>query len=264
MRKVLVPVKLSKTLEAAKNAAVFVADKTGAEIHFLYVAEEQDNGNKNILNREKLEKLASQIKDISTKTFITEGVPYDDIISHTEEEKIDLIIFCSDGTSGYHESYTAGNLLRVTRLSGCPVLIVPQDYDFKSLNKIIFASDFTFETDYREKVLEVCKALKKLTQAFDPHIDLLFIDTENCNHQKILSCMEEFGGACEIYGVGFKIEKADTVDEGIVSFTKRNKSDAIAIIGHGSGSYYTQLRTSISEKLIEKAKVPVIIFRLEN
>jgi nucleotide-binding universal stress UspA family protein len=264
MKKILVPVDFSESAKIASEAATIIAEKTGAEIHFLHVAEEVVAGEESNNFKEKLKKFASELSAVKAKTFVTDGVPYDDIVSHAEEHNIDLIIVCSEGISGYHGSYTTGNILRIIRLATCPLLFIPKDFKFEELSNIIFVSDFTFEYDYREKVLASCCKLKELTTEFQPQVDLLFIDTENCNEEKIMSCMEEFGKECDLQNIGFEIEKAESVDEGTLTFAKKKKADLIAMIGHGSGSYYTQLRTSISEKIIDSSEIPVMIFRLEK
>jgi nucleotide-binding universal stress UspA family protein len=264
MKKILVPVDFSEASEIAVKTASAIADKTGAEIHLLHVTEEVVAGDESNNFKQQLQKFRSEIKGVRAQTFVTDGVPYDDVVSHAEEHHIDLIILCSDGTASYHSSYTASNILRITRPATCPVLIVPKQQRDLGFSKIVFVSDFTFEYDYREKVLDICCRLKSLTKDLSPEIDLLFIVTENCDEEKIIGCMEDFGKECGLKDIGMKIEKAGSVEEGARNYAEKSGADIIAMIGHGSGNYYTQLRTSISEKIIEKAEIPVMIFRIVN
>jgi nucleotide-binding universal stress UspA family protein len=262
MKKILVPVELSELSEKALKAAENIAAETGAEIHLLHVMEEVHAGEKENELKQRLDELASDVRAGNVETYLTEGVPYDDVINHSEENGIDLIMLCSDVNMSYHGTYTASNVLRITRLSNVPVMVIPKKSENLKIEKILFVSDFTFEYDYRETVMKVCLRLKDLFADMGPSIELLFIDTQGCDEQRIEKCMVELAKDCGFNNIAYKIHKAATIEGGALEYAEKSGADILSLIGHGSGNYYTQLRTSISEKLLEESSKPVIIFKV--
>jgi nucleotide-binding universal stress UspA family protein len=263
MKKILVPVDFSETSEVAVNIAKEFSKSAGAEIHFIHVTETVE------VEKEKQDpnhKLQSFILDHGIKnfkSFVKEGVPYDDVVMHCEEHDTDLILLVSNGTNKYHGSYMVSNVLRITRLASCPVLVIPSDIKEFAAKRILFVSDFTYECDYKEDVEKVYNKLINLTEDFSPEIDLLYVKTNGQAEEKVEKCMKDFSEGVN-KNTKTHITTAQTVEEGAKEFAKNNNYDIISIIGHGSGNYYTQLRTSICEKLLEISDMPVLVFRISK
>jgi nucleotide-binding universal stress UspA family protein len=268
MKNILVPIDFSGQSEACRDIAVKIASKTKAVIHYIHTSESvavEKEGNQEIQGiEEKLKSFASKSGNIKTKSLVTDGVPFDDVINYSEENNIDLIIISSDGTGTYHSSSMASNVLRITRLANCPVLIIPQNIRQLEINKIVFVSDFTYEYDYRENVEQVFQKLLDSTKDFKPKIELLYVKLEEDSEEKVKKCMMEFAESFEKKNIRPNIIKSKSVENGALGYAKEADADLICLIGHGSGNYYTQLRTSISEKLLEKTDLPILIIRVSN
>jgi nucleotide-binding universal stress UspA family protein len=265
MKKILVPIDFSESSEIAVKIAKELADLTGAEIDFIHVLETVPSEKEKYAEdpNQKLQSfiLNKGIEDF--KSFVTEGIPFDDVIMHCEEHQTDLIVLASEGTSKYHGTYTASNVLRITRLAPCPVLIIPSVVKEFSAEKILFVNDFTYEYDYKEDVEKVFQSLIQLTSELSSEIDLLYIKLNGQPEEKIKKCMSEFSNG---FSQDYKtiIATGKTVEEGALDYAKAKNYNIISIIGHGSGNYYTQLRTSICEKLIEISNLPVLVFRISK
>jgi nucleotide-binding universal stress UspA family protein len=261
MNNILVPIDFSEYSEAASAIAVKIASVTGAQIHYLHTNESKSN-NQEI--EEKLKAFTSKIKDVKTKTFIMDGVPFDDVINHSEEYDSGLIILSSSPVGAYHSSYTATNVLRITRLANCPVLIIPPNINKVSLKHIVFVNDFSFEIDYKEQVEKIFQSLVDLTQDFKPEFDLLYVNQDGANEEKLEKCMVDFAEGFSGQNLKTNIVKSESIEDGALAFAKKSGADVICLIGHGSGNYYTELRVSISERILEKADLPVILIRSSN
>lgn len=267
MKNILVPIDFTESSESAKAIAIKIAKQTGAEIHYLHSSETVSvvrEGNEEHQLEERLKSFASGPKNVKVETFVTDGVPFDDIITHSEDFESGLIILCTDGSKTYHSNFSASNVLRVTRLASCPVLIVPHSQKEVNFEKIVFASDFTYEFDYKEQVEKVFNNMLGLTSSFSPEINLLYVKMNGEPEDKVKKCMEDFSGAFADVNIKSNIIRSKSVENGILGFSKEHGAGVVCMIGHGSGNYYTQLRTSISEKLIAKTDVPVLIIRVSN
>ncbi|MBA3900337.1 MAG: universal stress protein [Bacteroidetes bacterium] len=261
MKNILVPIDFSEYSKTASAIAEKIAKVTGAEIHYLHTNESKNEHEK---LHEKLNSFAPQSKEIKSKAFITDGVPFDDIINHSEEFESDLIIICSSGMESYHSSYATTNVLKITRLANCPVLIIPPNIKEINLDKILFVNDFTYEIDYKEQVERVFQTLVELTKDFKPEINLLYVKQNGIPEEKLEKCMIDFAESFDGMEIGSNIKESESVEDGAIGFAKETGADAICMIGHGSGNYFTELRVSVSEKVIEKADVPVILIKVTN
>lgn len=94
-------------------------------------------------NREKLDKLVAQYRatyareDFHFVAIFDFDVFIDAIAQTVESKNIDLIVMGTNGASGAREAVFGSNTLQVIRKINCPVLAVPEDYQFQSLTKVM-------------------------------------------------------------------------------------------------------------------------------
>ncbi|MDQ3193300.1 MAG: hypothetical protein M3Q58_17085 [Bacteroidota bacterium] len=112
--------------------------------------------------------------------------------------------------------------------------------------------------------MEDFKNLISLTSAFNPEIKLLYLNIDKRDEKEVKENMENFISEFPVQKLSLNILKNENVEDGALEFMKKSNADVLSISGHGSGDYYTQLRTSISEKTIEKSSYPVLIFRIDS
>ena len=74
-----------------------------------------------------LEKIANSVRDenLSVKIVTKIGVPYQEIIKYSQENRIDLIVMCSRGESGFTRWLVGSITDHVIRGSRVPVLVIP-------------------------------------------------------------------------------------------------------------------------------------------
>ncbi|HEX9037489.1 MAG TPA: universal stress protein [Ktedonobacterales bacterium] len=73
-----------------------------------------------------LEKMAAlkALEGLSVITRVTEGPAVDNILSLSEEERVDLIVMCARGVKGYHRWKLGGVTQHVTHHAQAPVLVL--------------------------------------------------------------------------------------------------------------------------------------------
>ncbi len=222
-----------------------------------------DNGKKSF-SEEKLNEFASKTDGVKVESFIKEGVAYDEIVNHSEECICDLIILYFSEKVSCHINYNAPNVLRITRLSNCPVLVIPASKEKFEIKKILFVADFSFDSDNKENIHEVFFSFLNLTEAFKPEIELLYVNLDKREEKKVKENMQNFISAYPKHKLSTHITRSESVEDGTLEFIKKSNSSIISVAGHGSGDYYTSLRTSISEKILNKSDFPVLFFRIRS
>lgn len=82
--------------------------------------------------------LKHKFKIISSFSFLV-----DQIKETIEEKRIDLVVTGTKGASGLEEVFMGSNAVRIIKsVKNCPVLAVPQHFEFATPNEIAFATDF--------------------------------------------------------------------------------------------------------------------------
>ncbi len=91
-----------------------------------------------------------------------------------EKHKIDLVIMGTRGSTGTKEFFYGSNTVHIiNKMRLCPVLVVPDEYDFIEPKQIAFPTDFN--RFYDEKQLEY---LKHFADLFNSKIRIVHIKTE--------------------------------------------------------------------------------------
>ncbi len=145
LRRILLPTDLSKYSAAATPYACSIAQRFDAELHLLYVFE-QDTGSTYVRGmpipdaKSEIEQLKQQVAE-SLATWIDadwesshrvirvtgEGHPYVEIIRYSKNHKIDLIVMGTHGRSGISHVLMGSVAQKIVRKASCPVLTVRPD-----------------------------------------------------------------------------------------------------------------------------------------
>ena len=92
---------------------------------------------------EKLKaKLHADYPDCVLETFVDKGAEIQQIISYSKKNKIDLIIMGTIGASGLKEVIIGSVTVAIIAKSDCPVLAVPSNYKYKSIQKMLMPTNY--------------------------------------------------------------------------------------------------------------------------
>jgi nucleotide-binding universal stress UspA family protein len=141
--KILLPTDFSECAAQAQTTAVDLAGKLGSEIVLFQVLVETPLYGESVLNMPKVrrvydaqrkwaeETLEARVGDlrqrgIKARWRVQVGVPFEEIVSIAEEERVDMIVMGTHGRSGLNRALLGSVAERVIRLAPCPVLTVRQ------------------------------------------------------------------------------------------------------------------------------------------
>ena len=139
--KILVPTDGSEHAVRAEEEAIYIAEKTGAELIGLSTVENnfvnglplndevyelnnllKENTKNNVDNFEEL--VHEKASSVSVRSIIKEGTPANAILETAEEEDVDLIIIGSSGKSGFDRFLMGSVADKVSKSAKCSVLVV--------------------------------------------------------------------------------------------------------------------------------------------
>ena len=100
-----------------------------------------------------------------------------------KEWEINLIVMGTKGATGAKEFFFGSNAIHVIKSVGnCPVLVIPEEYDFVVPNQIAFPTDFN--RFYSDKEL---KPLKQIADLYNSKIRIVHI-----NEEEVLNDVQEY------------------------------------------------------------------------
>ncbi|MEO8934832.1 MAG: universal stress protein, partial [Xanthomarina sp.] len=91
-----------------------------------------------------------------------------EITDQVKEHQIDYVIMGTKGATGAKEVLFGSNTVHVFKQVKCPVLAVPDSFNFEKLNHILFPTDY--EIDYKNKQV---KPLVELSEKHQAKINIL-------------------------------------------------------------------------------------------
>lgn len=135
--RILVPTDGSKGSEVALEHAESLAEKYGAEVHLLYVADVRTQNTGNLIpnlmgeleqtGQEAVEEMKEKLGDLNIKTEVRRGIPHREINDYAGEEDIDLIVMGTHGRTGLDRVLLGSVTEKIVRTSKIPVMTVGRE-----------------------------------------------------------------------------------------------------------------------------------------
>ena len=184
------------------------------------------------------------------------------VASVLAEKDIDLVIMGTKGATGAKEVFLGSNTVKVIKhIRSCPVLVVPNHYEFTKLKKIVFPTDFTHFFN-RSELLPMMETLKEHQARL--HIfhvaQTLGLNEEQEYNKAVLKK--------HLAPVDFEFHKVDiktTVTNAIEEFSEAINADMIALVHY----QHTFLEKITQEPVVKKVafhtEIPLMVLpELEN
>lgn len=135
---ILVPTTGDEGSQRAVEVAVTEAKLHNAAIQLLTVSEEGTNelagaydgsgGKQDSAAKQVIQRTRERIpEEIPVETFITGGVPTDEILAHIDAYDVDLVVMATHGRTGLKRAIIGSTTEAVVRRSDTPVLTVQAD-----------------------------------------------------------------------------------------------------------------------------------------
>ena len=276
MKKILVPTDFSDTAEHALKIAAQLAKKHNSEIYLLHMLELPTQlidpvGGSNSQNlpeslffmklaHQRFAKLMSEpfLKDIKVHETVMFHQAFEGIMEVSEEYKCDLIVMGSHGASGFKEMFIGSNTEKVVRSSKTPVLVIKNEHEKFDIENFIFATD----ADNTNK--NSLEAAYKFSKTAGAKFHILFINTPNnfITSTEVRERIENFVSGTEVEDYKIHIYNDVTVEKGILNFAMKKQKTLLGIGTHGYKGLAHFFNGSISEDLVNHAKMPVITFKI--
>ncbi len=281
MKTILVLTDFSKLSKVAVSYAIGIAKKMEAKIILLSVINASSSSN-TLMNWKKLEEamikgakrdadlLMEEIKKEQGKIEITYrsilGFPIQDVIDQFAlKNKVDYIVMGTKGATGLKKVSMGSNATAVINNSSIPVLVVPGATTFKTIKRIVYATDF-------KNLGSEIKTIALFAQFFNASIHVLHVvkDSTKSDIEKLERNMaqmakeEQLISTAKYSKIHFHVVKSQDTAKALDKFVVDNAADLLAMFTHRLDFYEKLFGKSITRQLAFHSKVPMLTFNKTN
>ena len=277
MKKILIPTDLSPNAGNAIRYALNFCKNFPAELIFLHVTHpmlDLPDTSLEFYNpivfqdeKEQLNHVSSKLKHIFAEEKIELdkikysielriGFAADEIVRVAKGFNCDLIIMGTQGATGLGKLFLGSITYSVIKQTEIPVLAIPSDYVFKTIDKIVFATDY--EGISNKKTLA---PLFDLANTFAANV-LMFHAIEA--KEPIAAYIEElqvWKTEKNFHHVKHtnSIATCEDVTQGIMEFADENDASIIAMIPNSYNFFTNLIHKSKTKEIALESKVPLLV-----
>jgi len=277
MRKIVVPTDFSKNALNALKYACQIFKYTRCDFFILHayadeVYQQDQEVKRSLLDELKektyrksereLEKIIKEIHEYSPnprhkiKKISAFGTLTDEVNDLINLENADIVIMGTRGETNDRTITFGSNTIKVLKYVQCPVLAIPENYEYHPPKELLFPSDYLVPYKRRE-----LKLLCELTGSFRSNIHMLYIDAN-----KKLSLRQEdnmtFLKEC-LYKANLFFETSDEKDKtvAITKYIVHKEIDLLVMVNSRHSHLEQMLHQSTIEKIGLHIKIPFLVLQ---
>jgi nucleotide-binding universal stress UspA family protein len=183
------------------------------------------------------------------------------VVEVVNEQDTDLVILGSIGNSTVREGSPGigDHVIKISKLSPAPVIVVPPGYNYHLINEAVIACDF-------KKVKENIPMafLHKLLGKQAIKLLVLNVDTEGKHAGKDPEQLAEESALHDMlkaFHPKYFYENHADILTGILDFAKEQKAQMVIALPHNYSFLRSILHNSISQQLAKNSTVPVLLLK---
>ncbi|MEM6262115.1 MAG: universal stress protein [Bacteroidota bacterium] len=185
------------------------------------------------------------------------GDPAAEILLHAEEQQADMIVMGTHGAGAAQADLLGSVTLEVMAKSEVPVLAVPQEATYTSINRIAYATNLGLENK------EAVKALLLMAGFLDAEVTCVNVRTTGtfwgAEQRKLYE--ELYNLSQQTSALKYQVIQGDQLRPVLESFIRDQKPQILAMLAHKRSSAVTFYRESLTAHMSLYLQVPVLAFK---
>lgn len=271
--KILCPTDLSQSALNAMEYAARLSQQLKATLTFLNVQKMPLGEGVSLFSGSEREsvKITNMFSDIledhCKETTLKFNISCDQLISSTVgsvEKSIaeiggefDLIVIGTNGSNNIYEFYFGTHSYNISKNAETPVLIVPENCEFKAISEIYIASDYTSEEELNLNHLD------GIFKDFNPRYEIVHISEVDSELSKTV--YHSFRNSIEdesdfIHRVSFHRLIQENTVSGLKSLIDKNKMDMLVVSFQKHGPVYKLFHKNLIKEITAYTTIPLFIF----
>lgn len=229
------------------TTASTVLSEDGARLH-------SERGLEEVLKRIKLK---YAYPNHSFKSISSFSLLIDEIKKTVEDQNIDLVVTGTKGASGLEEVFMGSNTVRIIKsVKSCPVLAVPQHFEFATPNEIAFATDFN--RFYTQSELQ---PLIDMASAFNAVVRIVHVQHEI----KALTELQQFNLGMlrkylkEIEHYVHTVSELNSISKTLEVFTHELDIHLLAMLNYQHSYMERMTREPVVKRMAFHTQIPLLV-----
>jgi nucleotide-binding universal stress UspA family protein len=212
----------------------------------------------------KLKAMAEEIELLSGSKLaecnylLKSGETTEQLAEIVKEGGYDLIVTGMTGHSAEKRKYLAGKAQTIIREMGCSVLCVPEDYSYKGIKKLVYA------TDYQEEDKLAIQQITTLAEHLGATVTFLHVSHHNDSIDKAM--FEEFKRELTKFiddkPVAFERVVFHNVAEGLTRYMKEQSADLLILLNKKLNFMQSLFHRRLTDQLDKFASHPLLTLKL--
>jgi nucleotide-binding universal stress UspA family protein len=281
MKTILVPIDFSDNSKNAMDYAILLANQLNMKLLLLHafdasVAEVISDSYKVVAqipikgtpkdNERELkvwrEAVVTSEEELECNTLFTKESLEDSIDTLVKTGSVHLIVMGTKGATGLKEIFIGSNTARIIEKIPCPVIAVPDKYQFNSIKKIIFA------TDYHDSDIASIRFLIKLAKAADSELAIIHLADGELKLRYEEDLLEHFMERVKksiVYDkVKFYLLNGVDIVESLTDFIADQNADLFAISSERRLLIGPFFNRSLTRKFVQHIQIPLLAFHASD
>lgn len=275
MKKILCPVDFTGTSLNGLTYAFETAKRFGSELvlfHSVHVpvtntensALPEDLYDTEEKAREKLEQICEKMqpenhdRKINYYFVVKPGLAEDEILNIVGEMHIDMVIMGTKGARGIDKVFSTVSA-DIAAKAPCPVLIVPENFSYRPVKNIVYATDIHGD---EETVVKYVVSFAKSTGA---HIYFLNIQKdEGLNTGTLINYGTRMLDQPEYKDMSFHVIENRNVIEGINAFAEEKQAEMIVMAAKDKSLLQRLFTKSVTRQEAFSTQIPLLIMHKQH
>lgn len=273
--RILIPTDFSKSADKAIDFAVNISKKIkGSQLLLLhtyipiqtgFLSREVQKKDEEI-TRERLElklgyiksNILKKYKGIKLKEYLVKGANPETITDFAIKMRADIIVMGTKGASGVKEVLIGSVSSNVIKSTKKPVIIIPENYKFKPVKKISFA------TDYRDEDMNALNNLKTISESLNAKVEVIHFSEpeleDKLEDYKINFYGQKIKSKHKFKNITFKRIKGDDFTDTLTDYERKNNIDMIAMVTYRRKGFFNLLfDKSLTKKIACHTQIPLLV-----
>jgi nucleotide-binding universal stress UspA family protein len=194
---------------------------------------------------------------VPVETIVREDLLLDGIRAVIREREVDLLVMGTMGAKGLEEVLIGSHSAYVLENVDCPVLVVPACTSKRSIERIIYATDFQFnDFTYINQLIE-------LARPFQAQIIVTHISTQAGDDEQLMAWFKEIAEPNIDYPfVSFRSFSGEHVLDELNHAVKFMEVDMVCMATARRGFFEKLFKGSLTKKMAYHCEVPLLAFHL--
>jgi nucleotide-binding universal stress UspA family protein len=229
----------------------------------VYILPEEQNKILNLvkqkLNNEAVRLKTSHGNVAEIEVFAKYGSVSDACIEFIREKPVDIITMGTHGASGVKKYLFGTNTAEVIKETDNTILVVPENFQYKSFKNILFA------TDFNDSDIEAITEMAKLAENNNARLIILHVSLQEEYEESMLDWFEELVKEKTSYSeINFRLLKEKEVLKSLKKFIREYKIDLLLMSTRKRTFMQHFFEGSLTKQMAFSTDIPMMVYRVED